>query len=45
MLFDKIEVKIKRYRDKLTSKRVIPLKEEIFQESVVPSEEEIEETA
>ncbi len=45
MLFDKIEVKIKRYRDKLISKRVIPLKEEVFQESVEPSDEEIEETA
>jgi putative sigma-54 modulation protein len=45
LLFDKIEVKIKRYRDKLISKRVIPLKEDVFQEAVVPAEEEIEETA
>ncbi len=45
MLFDKIEVKIKRYREKLTSKRVIPLKEEVFQEAAAPVEEEIEETA
>ncbi len=27
MLYDKIEVKMNRYRDKLTEKRVIPLKE------------------
>jgi len=45
MLFDKIEVKIKRYRDKLISKRVISLKEEVFEKAAEPVEEKIEETA
>lgn len=30
-LYDKIEVKLSRYRDRLTSRRVIPLKETIAQ--------------
>ena len=32
MLFDKIEVKLSRYRDRLTSRRVLPLKETIAHE-------------
>ncbi len=30
-LYDKIEVKLRRYRDKLTNKRYVPLKESISQ--------------
>ncbi len=30
-LFDKIEVKLRRYRDKLINKRIIPLKENIVE--------------
>ena len=42
-LFDKIEVKVRRYRDKLTSKRVIPLKESVSARSAF-SGQGIEET-
>ncbi|MCK5570641.1 MAG: ribosome-associated translation inhibitor RaiA [Spirochaetes bacterium] len=46
MLFDKIEVKIGRYRDKLINRRVISLKESIMNaEEPDPGVEEIEETA
>lgn len=46
MLFDKIEVKIGRYRDKLINKRVISLKESIMREGESDlDDQEIEETA
>ncbi len=35
-LYDKIEVKMFRYRDKLTTKRVIPLKESVTERGVQP---------
>ena len=41
MLFDKIEIKLQRYRDKLLNKRVVPLKES---QSEVNTQE-LEETA
>ena len=41
ILFDKIENKLQRYRDKLLNRRVIPLKES---QSQIP-EQEVEETA
>lgn len=44
-LFDKIEVKVRRYRDKLISKRVVPLKESGAAEEKFLSESEMEETA
>jgi len=44
MLFDKIEVKIRRYRDKLISKRVMPIKEAAA-EVVSATLQQVEETA
>jgi putative sigma-54 modulation protein len=43
MLFDKIEVKIRRYREKLISKRVMPIKEAA--EVVSTTLQQVEETA
>ncbi|KPJ86865.1 MAG: hypothetical protein AMS17_10605 [Spirochaetes bacterium DG_61] len=44
MLFDKIEVKLRRYREKLISKRVTPLKESTVEGSA-SSLQQVEETA
>ena len=41
ILFDKIEIKLRRYREKLLDKRVVPLKES---QSQIPAQE-LEETA
>lgn len=44
-LYDKIEVKMSRYRDRLTNRRVIPLKESIAQAEVSEGTlEELKET-
>jgi putative sigma-54 modulation protein len=45
MLYDKIDVKLRRHREKLTNHRVVPLKEKMAEEAAVDAEVETEEAA